>query len=119
MSSVEDLQRPLLSPHTDEKVDPLAKVERVPSDQLPPSYQTAASEAGPPPPPDAESRCCRHRRRCRRFGHFFIALFFLWLTAHYIVRHCRLRRFERPHHPHADDSDSIWVRNVLVETELN
>ncbi|KAN0111748.1 hypothetical protein V8E52_008128 [Russula decolorans] len=99
--SAESPQRPLLSAHTDDKVD--HKVEPVPSDQLPPSYQ-AASEAPPPPPTDAaepdQSRCCRHRRRCRRFAHFFIALLFLWFTARYIVRHCQLRRFA---HPHTDD----------------
>jgi hypothetical protein len=96
MSAADSPQCPLLSTHTDDKVD--LKVDPVPSDQLPPSYQ-AASEAPPPPPADAEpeSRCSRYRRRCRRFGHFFIALFFLWLTARYIVRHCQFRRFAHPH----------------------
>jgi hypothetical protein len=119
MSSAESPQRPLLAAHTvtDDKVD--AKVEPVPSDQLPPSYQ-AASEAPPPPPADADpdqSRCCRHRRRYRRLGHFFIALLVLWFTAHYIVRHCQLRRFS---HPHADDFP--WVRGLSSQygrTELS
>src|SRR6266852_6587840 len=98
------LQRPLLTAHTDDKVD--AKVEPVPTDQLPPSYQ-AASEA---PPADSESKCCR-RRRCRRVGHFLIVIFFLWLGARYVVRHCQLRRFDRPHsYSDADDDDSPWVR---------
>lgn len=122
MASAESLQQPLLPPtHTDDKVD--SKVEPVPLDQLPPSYQ-AASEAAAPPPADPDpdrSRCCRRRRRCRRFGYIFIGLFFLWLTARHIVRHCQLRRFA---HPHADDFP--WVGSLLQEnsverngTELN
>jgi hypothetical protein len=112
MSSIEALQRPLLSTHTDEKVDP--KVELVPSDQLPPSYQ-AASEAPPPPPADselAESRCCRHRRLWRRFGHFFIpvAVVLLWLTTRYVVRHCQQRRFDHP------DDVSIWVGYLAIRS---
>lgn len=111
MASAESLQQPLLPPtgtHTDDKVD--SKVGPVPLDQLPPSYQ-AASEAAAPPPADPEpdqSRCCRRRRRCRRFGHFFIALFFLWLTARYIVRHCQLRRFAHPHVDHFS-----WVGSLF------
>ena len=115
MASVDPLQRPLLPADTDDKVD--AKVE---PDQLPPSYQ-AASEAPAPPPTDSESRCCRRRRRCRRIGHFFIALFVLWLTARYIVRHCQIRRFDNLHphpHPHAD-GDSPWVRYLTILVELN
>jgi hypothetical protein len=115
--SAESPQRPLLSAHTDDKVD--HKVEPVPSDQLPPSYQ-AASEAPPPPPTDAaepdQSRCCRHRRRCRRFAHFFIALLFLWFTARYIVRHCQLRRFA---HPHTDDFPWVGSLSQNGRTELN
>ncbi len=85
----------------DLKVD----VEAVPSDQLPPRYQ-AASEASPPADPEPDqSRCCRHRRRFRRFGHFFIGLLFLWFAARYVVRHCELRRFAPPH-----TEDFRWVR---------
>jgi hypothetical protein len=113
MSSAESPQRPLLAAYTDDKAD--LKEEAVPLDQLPPSYQ-AASEAPPPPPADAEpdpdqSRCCRHRRRYRRFGHFVVALLFLWFTARYIVRHCQLRRFA---HPHGDDFP--WVRSLAVRS---
>jgi len=116
MSSAESPQRPLLSTHTDDKMDLKVNPLAVPSDQLPPCYQ-AASEASPLPPADAEpdqSRCCRHRRRCRRFGHFFIALLFLWLTARYIVRHCQLRRFA---HPHTDDFPWVGFSRNTWRTE--
>lgn len=116
MTSAEPLQRPLLSTHTDDKVDLDPKMA---SDQLPPSYQTA-SEAAPDSEP-AQSGCCRHRRRCRRFGHFVVALLVLWLTARHIVRHCQLRRFAHPD-PHADDSPwvglSQYGRTELNRTEL-
>lgn len=116
MTSTEALQ-PLLSytGTTDDKVD--TKVEPVSPDQLPPSYE-ATSEAAPPPSADSESRCSRHRRRCRRFGHFFVALLFLWLTARYIVRHCQLRRFAHPHDVHADDSPWVCI-SQCGRTELN
>jgi len=92
-------KEPLLA--TEEKVDP------VPSAQ-PPSYQVAAGAPTPPPPPPEHehghpSRC---RRRCRRFGHFLVATFFLWLAARFIFRHCELRRMGPPHHP----GHFPWVR---------
>jgi len=77
-------------------------VATVPSAQ-PPSYQVAA-EAPPAPPPappppeheDGHPRRCR--RRCRHFGHFLAAAFFLWLAARFLVRHCKLRRMGPSHH---------------------
>jgi hypothetical protein len=107
MSAADSPKCPLT--HTDDKVD--LKVDPMPSDQLAPSYQ-ASSEAPPPTPANAEldqSRCSRCRRR--RFGHLFIALFFLWLTARYIVRHYQLRRFV---HPYTDNFS--WVGSLA---ELN
>ena len=80
-----------LEPFIDEKkVAPLPFVE-------PPSYQTTASGVDPSPPdgePD-QRKCCR--RRCRRFVHFLVAGFFLWLGARFLLRHCELRRLG-PHH---------------------
>ena len=116
MSSAESPQRPLLSASTDDKVPVDLKVDPVPSDQLPPSYQAASKQAPPPTPPTDggepdQSRCSRHRHRCRRFVHFFIALSILWLTARYIVRHCRLRRFA---HPHTDDFP--WVSSLAIRS---
>ena len=117
MASPEPAQRPLISIHTDgdDKVD-----AKVPLDQLPPSYQDA-SEAAPPPPADPDSDqsgCCRRRRRCRRFGHFLVALFFLWLTARFVVRHCQLRRFAHPH-PHSHHDGFSWVRSLAIPTRSN
>ncbi len=106
MASLHPPQGIFLPTHTDDKMDLKVDVEAVPSDQLPPSYQ-AASEASPPPadPEPDQSRCCRHRRRCRRFGYFFICLLFLWFAARYVVRHCELRRFAPPYY-----EDFPWAR---------
>ncbi|KAI0284577.1 hypothetical protein BGY98DRAFT_947614 [Russula aff. rugulosa BPL654] len=108
MASAESLQ-PLLSTYTDEKAD--SKVDPLPSDQLPPSYQAASEAAAPPPSADSEpdkSRCCRRRGRCSRYIHFIIpvAVVALWLVTRYIVMHCQQRRFAHPHLD--DDDDSPW-----------
>lgn len=74
----------------EKKAAPLPFVE-------PPGYQATPGVDSPPPPhgEPEQRRCCR--RRCRRFGHFFLAAFFLWLGARFLLRHCELRRFG-PHH---------------------
>ena len=121
MASAESLQ-PLLSTYTDGKAD--SKVDPLPSDQLPPSYQAASEAAAPPPPadsePDKSSRCCRGRGRCSRYVHFIIpvAVVALWLVTRHVVMHCQQRRFAHPHLD--DDDDSPWVGLLQYgRTELN
>jgi hypothetical protein len=105
MTSSQSPEHPLIPTHTDESVKVDLKVESsLLSDDLPPPSYQVTSEAPPPPahPGSEQHSCCR--RRCRRFGHLFIAGLFLWLTARYIVRHCELRRFGSPH-----PDDFPWV----------
>lgn len=71
-----------------------------------PCYDAAAYEGPPPPPhtePEPRSRC---RRRCRRFGHFVVALLLLWLAGRYLFRHCGIRGFGPRH--------SVWVHSSAV-----
>ncbi len=102
MTSSQSLEGPLIPTHADESVKVDLKLESLP-DLPPPSYQVT-SEAPPPPAHPGSEQHSGCRRRCRRFGHFFIAGLFLWLIASYIVRHCELRRFGPPH-----SDDFPWV----------
>ena len=90
-----------LEPSIDEKKEaPLLSVD-------PPSYQATAPGVDSPPPPHGEPeqrKCCR--RRCRRFGHFLVAAFFVWLAARFLLRHCDLRRFG-PHH-------WVWLYSLAI-----
>src|SRR5260370_21377868 len=96
MTSSQSLEGPLIPTHTDESVKVDLKVEYLPSDLPPPSYQVT-SEAPPPPAHPGSEQHSRCHRRCRRFGHFFISRPLLLLTTSYIARHCGLPMFLPPH----------------------
>jgi hypothetical protein len=91
---------------TDEKVAFAPTVQ-------PPSYRiTTEAPYAPPAGADAEPGRPIHRRRFRRLCHFFIATLFIWVTARHILRHCKERKFGRPHfgHPHFDNGHRVSLR---------
>jgi hypothetical protein len=96
------------APLPPQELDPSIDEKKVtPLSAGPPCYDAASYEGSPPPPPHTEpeqrSRC---RRRCRRFGHFLIALLLLWFAARYLFRHFGISGLGARH--------SLWVRSSAV-----